>query len=149
VYETCCSPRPDVVGQYRQTWNSRVHERVQYWRSIEDLHAFAHGPLHRAGWDWWDRTVKHHPHLAIYHEVYAVDSKSWEAIYTNCEPTGLGATSYLRKRDKLVNWVAEEEEEWISPLVDARRGKLRTMMGRVGKEAGAENERCGSDPYEK
>jgi hypothetical protein len=82
---------------------------VQYWRSIEHLHAFAHGPLHREGWEWWNRTLKEHPHLAIYHEVFAVDSKNWETIYTNCEPTGLGATSYLKKGDKLVGAVAADQ----------------------------------------
>lgn len=64
----------------------------------------------------------------------------------NCEPTGLGATSYLKKGDKLVNGVVAEK--WISPLVNARKGKLRTMMGRMGSGTGAENEKYGLDPYE-
>jgi hypothetical protein len=92
---------------------------------------FAHGPLHRTGWDWWNRTVKDHLHLAIYHEVYAVDSKSWEAIYTDCEPTGLGATSYLKKGDQLVNGVVAEE--WISPLGGCQEREAEDDDGEDGQ----------------
>jgi hypothetical protein len=125
---------------------SKAQPSFKYWRSIEDLHAFAHGPLHREGWEWWNRTLKEHPHLAIYHEVFAVNSKNWETIYTNCEPTGLGATSYLKKGDKLASAVAPDQ--WVSPLVDASRGQLRTMLGRMNQGTGAEHEKYGSDPYE-
>lgn len=46
----------------------------------------------------------------------------------------------------MVNGVVAEK--WISPLVNARKGKLRTMMGRMGSGTGAENEKYGLDPYE-
>lgn len=124
-----------VLGQ--TSWANTDHRgvpeylSVQYWRSMEDLHAFAHGPLHREGWEWWNRTVKQHPYLAIYHELYAVSGKHWETIYVNSEPSGLGATSYLKKGGKMVEGVVAEE--WISPLVDDSRGKMRTMMGRMAR----------------
>jgi hypothetical protein len=53
----------------------------------------------------------------------------------------------LKKGDKLVNGVVAEK--WISPLVNARRGELRTMMGKMGRGTGAENEKYGLDPCEK
>lgn len=47
-------------GFLGQTLFDRKDERgasefsfISYWRSIEDLHAFAHGPLHREAWRWW------------------------------------------------------------------------------------------------
>jgi Domain of unknown function (DUF4188) len=107
---------------------------------------FAHGPLHREGWDWWNRTLHEHLHLGIYHEVFAVNSKNWETIYMNCEPTGLGATSYLKKDDKLVSGAVADQ--WINPLVDASRGQLRAMLGRLNQGTGSENEKYGPDPYE-
>jgi hypothetical protein len=119
---------------------------ISYWRSIEELHAFAQSPLHREAWAWWNRTLKEHDFIAIYHEVYAVDSQKWESIYINCQPTGLGATSYLKKGDKLVTGVVADE--WISPVVDASKGKLRTMLGRINRRTGSEHENYGKNPYE-
>lgn len=54
------------------------------------LHRFAHAPAHRAGWDWWNRTVKEHPYLSIMHEVYEAPAGAWESIYVNYKPIGLG-----------------------------------------------------------
>lgn len=36
-----------------------------YFRDYEGLHKFAHGFVHRKGWDWWNRTLKEHPHLGM------------------------------------------------------------------------------------
>ena len=60
-----------------------------YFRTIEDLHAFAHGPLHRETWDWWNRVTKSYPHLSIMHEVYQSPKKHWENIYINSHPSGI------------------------------------------------------------
>jgi len=32
---------------------------ISYWRSIEDVHKYAHGPAHREAWKWWESTLKH------------------------------------------------------------------------------------------
>jgi hypothetical protein len=39
-------------------------------------------------------------------------------------------------------------DEWISPAVDASKGKLRTMLGRVNGGTGPEHEKYGQNPYE-
>lgn len=57
---------------------------------MESLQAFAQGPAHRAGWDWWDRTLKQQPHLGIRHEVYAAPRGHWENVYVNFQPFGMG-----------------------------------------------------------
>ena len=54
-------------------------------------------------------------HLGINHEIYAADPGQWENIYANFQPTGLGATTYLRRGDKLQGGFLEDA--WISPLV--------------------------------
>ena len=109
------------------------------------MHAFAHGPLHRAAWDYWARTVKEHDHLGIHHEVYEADAKHWESVYANFQPTGLGATSYLRRGAKLEG--GEVADEWVSPLLRANKGKLSTNLGRLGRGKGDENEIYGKNVY--
>jgi hypothetical protein len=121
---------------------------VLYWCSIRDLHAFAHGPLYREGWVWWNTITGKHSHLAIYHEVYAVNHKHWETLYINFEPTGLGATSFLKKHHNKQE-VGVTEDVWIRPLVDASRGRQRTMLGRMHRGTGEESDNYNSNAYEK
>lgn len=63
---------------------------LSYWKSVEGLHAFARGPAHREGWNWWSSTVHEHPHLGIMHEVYAAPPGAWENINVNFVPFGIG-----------------------------------------------------------
>ncbi|KIW12897.1 hypothetical protein PV08_08084 [Exophiala spinifera] len=105
---------------------------LSYWRSTEDIHKFAYGPVHREAWDWWNKVIKDVDHIGINHEIFEVDRKHWEGIYVNFQPTLLGATTYLRKGDKLVGGTVEDQ--WISPLIDARKGKLRSSAGRLGRD---------------
>ena len=62
---------------------------ISYWKDIEHLHAFAHGPIHRLGWDWWNAENHKYPHIGIMHETYAVPKNSWENIYQNFQPIGM------------------------------------------------------------
>lgn len=63
---------------------------LSYWRSMQHLHEFARSPVHRAGWEWFERTTKTHPHLSMMHEVYALPKGHWENVYTNFTPFGMG-----------------------------------------------------------
>ncbi len=130
---TKCFPQT-VLGQ---TGWQRKDERgamefvfISYWRGIDDLHAFAHGPVHRPAWLWWEKTIKQHDMIGINHEIYEADKGHWENMYVNFQPTGLGATTFLRRGDKLEG--GEVSDEWISPLVDASRGRLKSSSGRLG-----------------
>ncbi|KAL2420068.1 Monooxygenase [Exophiala dermatitidis] len=107
---------------------------LSYWRSTEDIHKYAYSPLHREAWDWWNKTIKQNDHIGINHEIFEVDRKHWEAIYVNFQPTLLGATTYLRKGDKMMGGTVDDQ--WISPLLDARTGKLRSSAGRLGRDPG-------------
>ena len=66
---------------------------ITYWKDIEHLHAFAQGPTHREGWDWWAAENKKYPHLGIMHETYAVPKGGWENIYQNFQPFGMGKST--------------------------------------------------------
>jgi hypothetical protein len=63
------------------------------------MHAFAHSPLEHEVWDYWNCTAKSHDFLGFHHEVYEAEAKHWENVYANFQPTGLGATSYLKRAD--------------------------------------------------
>lgn len=98
-------------------------------------HAFAHAPLHRDAWTWWEKTIKAHNFIGVNHEIYEAEAGHWENIYLNFQPTGLGATTYLRKGEGGKVEGGNVAEEWIGPLVDARRGKMRSSAGRLGRGA--------------
>jgi len=66
---------------------------IRYFHTIEDLHNFAHDPLHRKAWDWWNRITKTHPFLSIMHEVYHAPKGHWENIFINNHLTGIGKSN--------------------------------------------------------
>jgi hypothetical protein len=68
-------------------------------------------------------------------------------VYANFQPTGLGATSYLKKGDGTLQG-GEVADEWVSPLLGANKGKLSTSLGRLGWGKGTENEKYGKNVYE-
>jgi heme-degrading monooxygenase HmoA len=103
---------------------------ISYWRTIEDVHKYAHGPTHREAWKWWESTLKHHDYIGFMHEVYEADKGMWEGVYINFQPTLLGRTTYLKKDGELVG--GEVKEKWISPLLDANSGALRSSARRRG-----------------
>lgn len=105
---------------------------ISYWRSTEDVHRFAYGPVHRKIWDFWNSHHKELGHLGISHEIYEVPKHKWEGVYLNFQPTLLGATSYLKKGDKFIG--GNVDDKWISSLLDASKGRLRTSAGRLGRD---------------
>ena len=119
---------------------------ISYWRSLEDVQAYAHGPLHSKAWQWWDRTIQQHDHIGFMHEVYEADRGHWENVYINFQPVDLGATTMLRRNGKLEGGTVAPE--WVSPLLDANRGKLRTSSGRRGHvNAAADRDKFGKNVY--
>ena len=91
---------------------------MQYWRSLEDLQAYAHDKQ-RAHVPAWQRWVKRWSDgaVGIYHETYVVAPGTYECVYHHMPPFGLGQ---------------------VGPLIPAE-GKLRTARGRLaaGKTLGA------------
>jgi Domain of unknown function (DUF4188) len=70
---------------------------VQYWRSFEQLEAFAKDTddPHLEAWrNFWKRVGKG-GRTGIWHETYLVRDGEYEAIYGNMPPRGLGKASRL------------------------------------------------------
>ncbi|MGX1199070.1 DUF4188 domain-containing protein [Parvibaculum sp. MBR-TMA-1.3b-4.2] len=65
---------------------------MQYWRSFEDLenYARAKGGTHVSAWAEFTRNVGDDGTVGIWHETYPVDPGSYECIYGNMPPFGLG-----------------------------------------------------------
>lgn len=106
---------------------------IMYWKDLASIHEFAHSPLHREAWAWWEATLKEHHFMGINHEIYEADGGAWETIYANFQPTGYAATShFVRDGGKLESGVVSDQ--WIAPLVEANRGKLARSSGRLGWE---------------
>ncbi|PNY29082.1 Uncharacterized protein TCAP_01017, partial [Tolypocladium capitatum] len=129
-----------VLGQ--TTWvaaNERYSNNqvmvLCYFRSMEDLNSYAHGPLHRKAWAWWNGITATHPHISIMHEVYNAPRNHWENIFINNHLTGIAGTQATVNVDN----------HRVRPLVDASRGSLRTQMGRFCRGDGKENEVYGPE----
>ncbi|KAF4550981.1 Hypothetical protein D9617_15g043350 [Elsinoe fawcettii] len=119
--------------------------QVMYFRSAADVHAFAHGPLHREAWEWWYKNLAENKDLGIWHELYEVPSGNYESVYAQMAPLGLAAT----QKRVVVQEGGEKREGWIYPVVDARKGQLKSSSGRMARSDGRENEKYGTkDIYE-
>ncbi|KAK5992142.1 putative monooxygenase [Cladobotryum mycophilum] len=96
---------------------------VCYFRTTEDVHRFAHGALHREGWNWWNSVVHKYPHLSIMHEMYNSPPGTWENIFVNFPLSGIGNIQTTIK-------IGGQD---MKPIMDIGRGAVSTSKGRMGK----------------
>ena len=70
---------------------------VQYWRSFEQLEAFAKDKddPHLEVWRQYWRRVGRSGRTGIWHETYLIKAGQYEAIYGNMPPHGLGKAGRL------------------------------------------------------
>jgi len=64
---------------------------IQYWRSFEQLHAYAHmrDGLHLPAWAEFNRRIGANDVVGIWHETYVVQPGQYEAIHVNMPRFGL------------------------------------------------------------
>ncbi|MGO9432894.1 MAG: DUF4188 domain-containing protein [Terracidiphilus sp.] len=77
---------------------------LQYWRSFEHLHAYAHArnANHLPAWAEFNRRVGADGSVGIWHETYVVDQEQFEAIYANMPRFGLaGAMNHVSVAGRL------------------------------------------------
>jgi len=86
---------------FERRFGLRDIEIVQYWRSFEALRnyaldpEFSHAPSMRSTMERMERSDA----VGIWHELYLVDDGSYEAVYYNAPPTGLGKAGTLSPTD--------------------------------------------------
>jgi hypothetical protein len=70
---------------------------VQYWRSFEDLEAYARDrqSAHQPVWSWFNKRFGSNGDIGIWHETYLIQPGAYENVYNNMPPHGLGAAGTL------------------------------------------------------
>ena len=68
---------------------------IQYWRSFEQLHAYAHAreAAHLPAWAEFNRRIGGNGSVGIWHETYVVPNGQYESIYANMPRFGLASAA--------------------------------------------------------
>jgi hypothetical protein len=77
---------------------------LQYWRSFEHLHAYAHArdSNHLPAWAEFNRRIGADGSVGIWHETYTVAKGQFESIYANMPRFGLaGAMNHVTVTGRL------------------------------------------------
>lgn len=107
--------QPELGLLSHEMWFSRTTMLVQYWRSLDQLMAYAKAKnaAHLPAWQRFNKSIGTDGSVGIWHETYAVRSGEHENVYVNMPAFGLGK---------------------VGPLVEARGG-LQSAAGRLRGEA--------------
>ncbi len=70
---------------------------IQYWRSFEQLEAYARSKDARHGPAWvaFNKRIGSSGDVGIWHETYLIPEGAHESVYNNLPPSGLGAATRL------------------------------------------------------
>jgi hypothetical protein len=82
-----------LQAQFVMMWRGVVV--VQYWRSFEHLHAYAHvrGTKHLPAWAAVNRSIGGSGSVGIWHETSAVSPRQFECVYVNMPRFGVAAAA--------------------------------------------------------
>lgn len=89
-------PEMGLLG-YRQHFGFRSVMVVQYWRSWEQLEAYARSKdaKHFPNWVKFNKEIGSNGDFGIWHETYRIGAGQYEAIYNNMPAYGLGKAGKL------------------------------------------------------
>ncbi len=84
--------QPALGFLHAENWFGRTTIMVQYWRSMDQLLAYAkmRDAAHLPAWRAFNKAVGTDGSVGIWHETYAVKPGGYENIYINMPPFGLG-----------------------------------------------------------
>jgi len=76
---------------HAEQWFGRTTIMVQYWKSYEDLEAYAKGKTfkHLPAWKAFNQKIGQNGDVGIWHETYLIDSNKSESIYAGMPRFGL------------------------------------------------------------
>jgi len=92
------SQKPELgLLHYRMHFGFRNAMVVQYWRSFEQLHAYAHdrNQAHLPAWSAFNKAIGANGDVGIWHETYKASPGTYENIYVNMPRHGLGAAGEI------------------------------------------------------
>ena len=95
IRELGAHPELGLLGA--EQWLGRTTIMVQYWRSMEQLMAYARQRTaeHLPAWRMFNRLVGTNGDVGIWHETYRVRAGDYENVYVNMMPFGLGKAGEL------------------------------------------------------
>jgi hypothetical protein len=90
--------QPELGFLHAEMWFSRTIILLQYWRSMDQLLAYARNKeaAHLPAWQAFNRAIGTDGSVGIWHETYAASAGSYENIYVNMPPFGLGQFGTMR-----------------------------------------------------
>jgi len=88
---------PSLGFMSHEMWFSRTLILVQYWRSLDQLMAYASAreAEHLPAWQAFNRAVGTDGSVGIWHETYLAQAGAFESVYANMPPFGLGKVGAL------------------------------------------------------
>ncbi len=99
--ELASHPAKGLLG-YRMMISGRTVTMVQYWRSFDQLEAFARNTddPHLPAWRKYNAKVGTNGDVGVYHETYRIAAGNAETIYANMPVMGLAAAGVSRQVGK-------------------------------------------------
>ena len=90
--------QPELGFIHAEMWFSRTIIQVQYWRSMEQLLAYARNKeaQHLPAWQSFNRAIGTDGTVGIWHETYVVSPGTYENIYVNMPLFGLGRAASVQ-----------------------------------------------------
>ena len=88
-------PRPELGFMGGKTWFGRTIVLIQYWRSFEELEAYAKAKdnKHLPAWAAFNRLIGNNGDVGIYHETYRIEPGQYENVFVNMPPTLINAVA--------------------------------------------------------
>jgi hypothetical protein len=89
--------QPELGFIHAEMWFARTTIMVQYWRSMDQLTAYAklRTAEHLPAWRAFNKSIGTDGSVGIWHETYAATSGSYENVYVNMPAFGLGRAGQL------------------------------------------------------
>lgn len=83
---------PELGFLGAEQWLGRTTIMVTYWRSMEQLLAYAHSRTaqHLPAWRMFNKLIGTNGDVGIWHETYRVRPGDYVSMYVNMAPFGLG-----------------------------------------------------------
>jgi hypothetical protein len=90
--------QPELGFVHAEMWFSRTTIMVQYWRSMDQLLAYAKSKTaaHLPAWQAFNQAIGTDGSVGIWHETYAASPGSYESVYVNMPAFGLGKAGSLQ-----------------------------------------------------
>jgi hypothetical protein len=89
--------QPELGLMHAEMWFARTTIMVQYWRSMEQLLSYAKSTSsqHLPAWRAFNKSTGTEGSVGIWHETYTAQPGSYETMYFNMPPFGLGKAGAL------------------------------------------------------